>query len=447
MAASLLHPTPHFLPKPPSFSTLPSPRPSSSSKCIPIARSATRTARTLHVSSTDWPFEQRMQEALHVLDLMETQGMSPDPSLFCILLRSCADVEDIEVGKMIHQRILESKLQNDVFVANNLIKMYAKCGCLETARQLFDEMPQRNIVSWTSIISVYSQSGFPDEALRLYGMMKSAGEIKPNAFTYTIALNSCAKTGNLKMGVEIHEDILRDGCESDGFVSTALIDMYAKCGRIDDAHDVFYKMSEPSVASFTAMIEGYNANNRSKEAMDLIRKILQLDMGMEIAKELGFSSMIRSCILEMALKQGQEIHAHMIKSGYKPGARTISALIVLYEKCDRMAIARHLFDGLLGKDVSLWGRMILGYVRNWLHQEALELYCEMVTVDVEPSPFVLSQVLKACMAILGLEEGKVIHGRMIKAGYGLSDSSMIASLMKLYSRCGELEEANRMKKC
>lgn len=290
--------------------------------------------------------------------------------------------------------------------------------------------------------------GYPHEALRLYNSMKSVGKIRPNAYTYAIVLNSCAKTGNLKMGVEVHEDVVRDGCELDGFVVTALIDMYAKCLRIEDARKVFDGgMSEPTVEACTAMIEGYNVSNRGGEALGLVRRILQSSEGVKFAKEMGFACMLRSCVIEAALKQGQEIHAHLIKFGYRVGARTITALVLLYEKCDRMAAAGRLFDELLVKDVGLWGQMISGYVRNEMNQEALKLYCEMVSADVELDPLVISSVLNACIGVLGVLEGKQIHSQAIKAGYWLYKSSVIANLAKLYSRCGEVKEANKLMKC
>ncbi|KAJ4971148.1 hypothetical protein NE237_004247 [Protea cynaroides] len=398
----------------------------------------------LQVGTSNWSFEERMQEALSVLELMEAQGMEPEPSLFCILLKSCADAENLEFGKTIHSKIVGTQVENDVFVLNNLINLYAKCRCLKTARQLFDKMPFRNAVSWTSIISMYCQSGFPEEALKMFSLMISDGNIKPNAFTYTIALNSCAKARNLEMGIEIHEDILRGRCEIDEFIVTALIDMYSKCGRIEDARKVFDKIAEPTVAACTAMIEGYNMNNHAKAAMGLTRRVLHSGLDLKAAQELGLSSIIRTCVLEMALRQGQEIHAHMIKFGHKPSTQTISDLAVLYERCDKMVFARRLFNELLVKSVEMWGRMISGYVRNGLNQEALELYVDMVSEDVELNPIFLSWALKASVGTLGLKEGKGIHGRAIKAGCGLSEDSVMESLVKLYSDCGCVNEVEKV---
>ncbi|XP_010276475.1 PREDICTED: putative pentatricopeptide repeat-containing protein At3g13770, mitochondrial [Nelumbo nucifera] len=440
--AAVLAPTPHALHNRRAFS-LPL------SKCchrqrLSVARTASaplhrrtdrRSEYTPPVATNEWSFEQRIQEALNVLELMEAQGIEPEPSLFCILLKSCADAENLEFGKTIHSKIVGTELENDVFVVNNLINLYAKCRCYRTARKLFEKMPVKNAVSWTSIISMYSQSGFHEEALRLYNMMTSDGNVKPTVFTYTIALNSCAKLGYLAMGTEIHKDIKMDRCESDDFIVTALIDMYAKCGSIDEARQVFDKIDEPTVAACTAMIEGYNTNNQADNAMRFIRRILQSGLDLKVAKELGFTCMIRSCTMEATLRQGQEIHAHMIKFEYKPGLLTVNELILLYEKCNKMVLARRLFDELLVKNVKLWGRMISGYVRNGLNQEALELYLDMVAGDVEQNSFVLSCALDACTSIMGLEEGKQIHGRAIKTGYDLCDDSLDAKLVKLYTEC------------
>ncbi|XP_042479798.1 pentatricopeptide repeat-containing protein At1g11290, chloroplastic-like [Macadamia integrifolia] len=422
---------------------------------LSLARTATaaysrrtdRRPETQHFGTSNWSFEERMQEALNVLELMEAQGMEPEASLFCILLKSCADAENFEFGKTIHNKIVGTQLENDVFVVNNLINLYSKCRSLKTARRLFDKMPIRNAVSWTSIISMYSQSGFPEEALKMYSLMISDGNIKPNAFTYTVALSSCAKTGNLGMGIGIHEDIMRGGCESDEFIVTALIDMYSKCGRIKYARRVFDKIAEPTVAACTAMIEGYNMNNHAKDAMGLTRKILNSGFDLSVVQELGLTSIIRACVLEMALRQGQEVHAHMIKFGHKPGTQIISDLVVMYEKCDKMVFARPLFNELQVKSLELWGRMISGYVRNGLNQEALELYVDMVTEDVELNPFFLSWALKASVGTMGLKEGKGIHGRVIKAGCGLSEDSVMASLVKLYSDCGCVDEVEKMVRC
>uniref|UniRef100_A0A6V7QVD6 Pentatricopeptide repeat-containing protein n=1 Tax=Ananas comosus var. bracteatus TaxID=296719 RepID=A0A6V7QVD6_ANACO len=111
------------------------------------------------------------------------------------------------------------------------------------ARRLFDAMPRRTVASWTTAIAMHHAAGFHRDALDLYRAMRTEAEadpsVRPNAFTYTAVLNACASARDLELGVEVHEAILRDGCGADAFVAVALIDMYAKCGRVADARHVF----------------------------------------------------------------------------------------------------------------------------------------------------------------------------------------------------------------
>ncbi|KAL5699446.1 hypothetical protein ACHQM5_030349 [Ranunculus cassubicifolius] len=370
--------------------------------------------------------------------------MKLDPSLFCILLKSCAESENLEFGKILHSRIVGTELEKDVYVVSNLITFYGKCGCLDSARRVFDEMSRKNEVTWTSMISMYSQLGYVEEGLELYKVMKLEGDVRPNAFTYSVVLNLCAKVRNVEMGIEVHEDIVKDGCESDEFVVTALIDMYAKCGRIESACRVFRKVKEPTIAACTAKIDGYNNNNEAKEAMSLIRRLLQRGLDIKSVRALGFTCFIRSCTAEAVYRPGKEIHAHMIKFGYEMSSQTLSALVMLYEKCDRMVLARRLFDKLGGKSEDLWRKMISGYVRSKMHKEAFELYVEMVFEDVTPSSSALSSALKACVGMLGVKEGMEIQARAIKLGYRLSDDS-VAVLVNLYNECRLPEEVRKLR--
>ncbi|WOK92504.1 pentatricopeptide repeat-containing protein [Canna indica] len=446
MAAMLASAPPQPLPK----TTLPLPPPSSTRLPTHLRRSGDRPYRRRHIHSApaspaDWPLEQRIRESLAILDLMEAQAITPDPELLAAILKSCADARALRLGRVVQDKAARASLQTHPLVVNSLILLYGKCGQLGIARSLFDEMTDRDVVSWTTIISVYHHAGFPHDALDLYRSMIADGEVRPNAFTYTVALNCCASVQDFELGARIHEDLVKDGCDIDEFIFVALIDMYAKCERVDDTRKVFDRLSNPSVQACTAMIEGYNGNGEAKKAMDVMRRMFQTGVSSKAATKLGFASMIRSCTMELALRQGQEIHGQIIKFGHEPGLKALIALIELYEKSDKMFAAKYIFDSFAFKNLDLWVTMVSGFARNKLYIDVLKLYVEMVSLDIRLNPLVVSLAIKACIEMSCLEEGKQIHATVAKASH-LLDETVISSLVDLYKSCGEYQEAQQLTK-
>ncbi|PKU64840.1 Pentatricopeptide repeat-containing protein [Dendrobium catenatum] len=396
---------------------------------------------TINTSS----IEHRIQESLSLLDLMQSESISPDPSLLCSILKCCADARCLRLGRIAHEKAVLAELDTDPFVGNSLLLLYSRCGFLSTARKLFDEMPSRNVVSWTTAISMYHHAGLPHEAINLYRLMCGGAAfdnsvVKPNCFTYTTVLNCCASVKDFELGVKVHGQIVDDGLQNDKFIIVALIDMYTKCGKVCDARKVFDKIPELSIEASTAMIEGYSGNGQPKDAVDVMRMVLRSGPLAEMVIALGFTAMIRPFLMEMALRHGQEIHAHIIKFGHKPENKHLSALLNLYERCDKMAIAYRVFKELEVKEFGLWRRLLSGFVRNGLYAEALMIYAEMTTLDYKMSHFVVIEALNACVGMRGLKEGRQIHGTLLKVE-NLMGSTSLTVLSELYITCGKHEEA------
>ncbi|XP_074570484.1 pentatricopeptide repeat-containing protein At5g27110-like [Curcuma longa] len=376
---------------------------------------------------------------------MESQSISPEPEILAALLRSCAEARSLRLGRIVHDKATRTGLRAHPLVANGLVLLYGRCGQLGTARLLFEKMPARNVVSWTTIISVYHQAGFPHDALDLYRSMQTDGGVRPNAFTYSVALNCCASVQDFELGVRIHEELVKDGCESDEFIVVALIDMYAKCGCVANARQVFDRMTKPSVEACTAMIEGYNGNGEGKKAIDVMRRMFQNGISGAAAAKLGFASMVRACVIELALRQGQEIHARTIKIGQHPGSKALTALVELYEKCDKMVAAKHIFDSLVVKEHDLCVRMVGGFVRNKMNRDSLKLYAEMMSLDLKLNPFLVALAIKSCIEMPGLQEGKQIHCTLVKVTR-LVDESVVNSLVEFYRCFGEHAAAQKLQK-
>eukprot|EP01018_Ginkgo_biloba_P012923 Gb_21951 [translate_table: standard] len=243
------------------------------------------------------------EEALILFNQMQLSGIQPNQFTFASVLPACAKLAALEEGMEIHEEIIRSNFQTDVVVANALIDMYAKCGNIEKARDVFDKMLQRNVVSWTAMIAGYAQSGNVDEALKLFQempernvvtwtamiagcvqngqnvealqlfrRMQLAG-VKPNPNIFASVLSACANTAALEQGLEIHDEIITKGFESNVFVHSALVDMYAKCGSIHKARNAFDKMHQRDVVCWNAMIAGYAMHGRGKEALKLFEQM------------------------------------------------------------------------------------------------------------------------------------------------------------------------------
>eukprot|EP01018_Ginkgo_biloba_P019473 Gb_00852 [translate_table: standard] len=274
------------------------------------------------------------EEALALHYEMQRTGIQSNEFTFASVLPACGNLSSLKHGKEVHQEIIRRGFQFDVFVGSALVDMYIKCRVIDDALKVFDKMPERNVVSWTAMIAGYAQSGHVDEALRLFeempernvfswtamvagyaqnGHVEEALElfqkmperpvvswnamiagyaqngyfnetlnlfrkmqlatVKPDSVTFASILPACANSAALEHGKEVHEEIIRSGFHSVIFVGNALIDMYAKCGSVEDARKVFDKSPTRDTVSWSSMIVGYAMHGCGKEALQLFEQM------------------------------------------------------------------------------------------------------------------------------------------------------------------------------
>jgi pentatricopeptide repeat protein len=230
------------------------------------------------------------EEALKLFCQMQTTGIKPDSTSIVGVLQACAQLEALQEGKWIHNYIIQKGFESNVFVGNSLLAMYCSCGNVEVARQLFNRMVTRNVVSWNSIIAGYAQNGHHSEALTLFNQMHLAG-LKANMITLVSVLPACGHLAALQQGKWIHSYIIRSQVESE-VATTALIDMYAKCGSLGIARRLFDRMSERDLASWNAMIAGYGLHGHGKDATALFSQMPM--MGMK-PNNITFVSLLSAC--------------------------------------------------------------------------------------------------------------------------------------------------------
>lgn len=246
-------------------------------------------------------------EALELYDKMQQEGVAPDNFTFPFVLKACTELSALQQGIEVHDCIARSGFESNVVVGNGLLDMYGKCGLIGEARQVFEKLPEKDVVSWTALITGYIQIGQIDEAWKLfYGMQKEG--VEPNSVTVATVISACAVQGALQHGKEIHGYLLKRGFECDIFVGSALVDMYAKCGCVNDARDVFDKMPERNVISWNGMIGGYTQNGYANEAVEIFR---QMRLAGIKPNSIAISSVLPSCSRLSSLQKGKEIHDYI----------------------------------------------------------------------------------------------------------------------------------------
>ncbi|ERN16796.1 hypothetical protein AMTR_s00057p00087430 [Amborella trichopoda] len=375
-------------------------------------------------------------EALELFQNMVFEGFYPNDFTYVGLLSACAQLEALNYGKETHARILKSDNGFNTFLSNSLVNLYAKCGLIEYSSRLFDEIPQPNFISWTSIIAGFCQSGEHMEALRFFSKSQEAG-IKVNEFTSATILGSCAGLEELSLGQQIHVSCVKCGLLMDGFVGTGLIDMYVKCGELGLGHRAFSEMYEPSLASWTALIAGYAQQGQGEVAIDLFKK-LQLS-GLK-PNEFTLCSAFVACASNLLVMTGAQIHSVAFKLGFRVAGFVGNAAIEMYAKCGSLQESAKVFQEIVERNVVSWNVLITGYAQMGYCKDAIKLLVRMLNEGIYPNLYTYSCVLSVCGDLPAPEWGKQVHSRIIKPRFDL-DPFVSTSLIDMYSKCGQLVKA------
>ncbi|KAH9304428.1 hypothetical protein KI387_008832 [Taxus chinensis] len=375
-------------------------------------------------------------EALELFDQMELAGPKPNSITVVSILPACADLEALQEGKNIHDYVTRNGLDSQVSVENALIDMYAKCGVVELARQVFDKMSERNIISWNSMIAGCTQAGYSDKAIEMFSHMQQAG-IKPDAISIASVLPACTHMGALQQGKEIHNYAIKNGLDSIVFVANSLIDMYSKCGTVGSSRHVFNNLNERNSVSWSVMIAGYAQNSYHEEAVSLFRQ-MQL-VGSKLVS-ITITNFLPSCAHLASLHLGKEIHCHILRNGFESDIFVENGLIDMYAKCRNLELAYKVFDKMSPKDIISFNSVIAGYAQNSHYTKALELFRQMEQAGMKPDPVTILSILLPCAHLSALRQGKEIHNYIIRHAYELH-VFVLNSLLDMYVKCGNIDTA------
>lgn len=400
---------------------------------------------------------------------MCSRGLAPSNSTFVFLLKACVRAGCMVCGEMVHVHALKHGFGQHVFVSNSLICMYSGCGDVGLGRRVFDEMPERDLVSWNSLICGYSQHGKFNEVLRLFDMMQ-AHNVKADAVTMVKVILAGGYQGEAKLADRAVEYVQQQKIEVDVYLGNTLIDFYGQDGLVELARGVFDRMHEKNAVSWNAMIKGYTRVGDLASARALFDEMPRRDViswtsmitgyarancfsdsvrlfqDMMSAKvkpdKVTVASVLSACAHMGSLDVGRAIHNYIRSYNVKTDIYVGNALIDMYCKCASVGKALEVFREMKDcKDEVSWTSIITGLAVNGFAEHALELFSDMLSEGMKPTHGTFVGILVAC-SHAGLIDKGLEFFRSMEEIYGLSpEMKHYGCVVDLMSRSGNLERA------
>ncbi|CAF1750596.1 hypothetical protein Bca4012_044208 [Brassica carinata] len=380
----------------------------------------------------------RLREAFELFEVLEIQGsLRIGISTYDALVEACIRLKSIRCVKRVHGYMLSNGFEPEQFMMNRILMMHVKCRMIRDARRLFDEMPERNLFSYNSIISGFVNFGNYLEAFQLFKMMWE--ELSDSeTHTFAVMLRASAGLGSIEVGKQLHVCALKLGVVDNTFVSCGLIDMYSKCGDVEDARCVFDDMPEKTTVAWNNIIAGYALHGYSEEALRLLYDMRDSSTSLD---QFTLSILIRISTRLAKVELTKQAHARLIRSGFESEIVANTALVDFYSKWGRVDTARYVFDKLPRKNIISWNALMGGYANHGRGADAVNLFEKMLAANVGPNHVTFLAVLSAC-AYSGLSErGWEIFLSMSEV-HGIKPRAMhYACMIEILGRDGLLDEA------
>lgn len=375
-------------------------------------------------------------EALKCFDQMLNEGVTPGASTFVCSLKAIILLGSVEKGQQFHTEIIKEGWEENTFIGSSLVDLYAKCGLLSEAQAVFDELPERDVVSWTALIAGYAEHGLGEQALHCLEKMDSDG-VPQNVVTLMYGLKACSIVGSIGKTQEMHSNITKAGYESDLLVANTLVDTYARWGLLVDAWLVFKKLLVKDVATWNSMISGYTEQGLGEESLRCFHVLRAEGMFPDVVT---FVNCLGACGSIESVDDGRELHIEIVKQGLENVLCIGSALLDMYMKCQYSEEAWEVFHALPARDTVSWTALIEGYAEAELYEEALECMEQMQQENVPFHSFTYGSGLKACKGLELIDNGQELHAGLVKMGFD-KDNVVGNSLVDLYASSGLLLEA------
>ncbi|KAK8968769.1 Pentatricopeptide repeat-containing protein [Platanthera guangdongensis] len=405
--------------------------------------------------------------------LCKEKNLHPDQYVIISVANACALSLDAHKAEELHEDAIRFNLASNQLVGNAIIDMFGKCGLIEKARSVFDHLPNKDVISWSSLISAHASCKQSGEALQAFSEMLCSG-VKPNSVTLCTVLPVCAAASKAATFLkEIHGFSVRNGFKDDVWVGSRLIVFYAKAlnlrlarfifdgllardavtwnvmlssyfsvGNSEEALEIFRRMesgeAQLSCASWNCMISGFAQHGGVKQSLEMFARMQYSGFK---ANEISLTSVLPVCTNTGNRRGGKEIHGYMFRHCFMKNKRIMTALVLMYAKCGDLMKSRLVFERMTDRDVVAWTAMICANSMHGCGEDAVHLYRQMISLGMKPNSVTFIGVLSGCSHSHLVEEGKHLFNSM-SCHYGIRPNPEHYSCMvDVLCRAGHLQDA------
>ncbi|CAO2837194.1 unnamed protein product [Amaranthus hypochondriacus] len=431
----------------------------------------------------------------------QISGGSIDEFTITTMLNLVARLSFVSLGKQLHSFMVKSGNDSSRFSCSSLIDMYSKCGCFQEVMRVFNdrrggldsvsknavvaaccretelhlaldifwrEAELNDTISWNTIISGFVQNDFHEKALRLFVCMMENGA-RLNNHTFASVLGACSGMRNLAIGKEVHAYVLKGGFIENAYINSGVVDVYCKCGNMDYAKSAYMLYSVGNAFSITSMIVAYSMIGNMVEARRLFDTLLEkntvvwtslfsgyvkcqsCEAAFELLREflsnegnipdvLILMTLLGACAIQASLQSGKQIHSYLVRNMIEKDGKLLSAMIDMYSKCGNITYAERIFSGVDERDSVLYNVMIAGYAHHGQESEAIKLFEEMCSKQVEPNEATFVALLSTCRHAGLVELGEKYFYSMAR-DYAIQPGvDHYACMIDLYGRAHRMDK-------
>ncbi|CAK9154434.1 unnamed protein product [Ilex paraguariensis] len=321
------------------------------------------------------------EEALLGFCEMIENGVLADNFVVPNVLKACGSLQYLGFGKGVHGYVVKLGFEDCDFVASSLVDMYGKCGVLRDAREVFDNMVDRNVVAWNSMIASHVKNGMNEDAITVFYHMRMEG-IEPSHVTLVSLLSAAANLRAVKDGKQGHALSIVIGLNLNDILGSAIINFYSKVGLVQDAELVFSRMVDKDVVTWNLLISCYMQHGQIENALNLCR-LMRLE-GFRF-DSVTLASIVSASADTSDIQLGKKGHCYCIRNNLETDVVVASTIVDMYANCGRIADARLVFDSTMHKDLVLWNTLLGSYAELGLSGETLKLFYQMQLEGVPPN--------------------------------------------------------------